>query len=53
MHDWRGMDLGDAGENAMAQFLPRTDADSPQEGARHLAEEGFDQVEPGAVLGGM
>ena len=40
----------DAFQNTLLEFVPRFDADVPQEAARHLGERGLHQIQPRAVL---
>ena len=45
-----GIGLGEVEVDAINQFLLACDADATQHRSRHLAEHGFDHVEPRAVL---
>ena len=49
--DGVGVDLGDAEQDAIAQFFPALHLDVTEEGAGHFGEEGLDEVEPRAVFG--
>ena len=45
--DYRGgVDLGNAEENAVAQFLPAFHADPTQKRPGHFAEKRFHEIEP-------
>ena len=52
MDDGCSVDVVDGGDDAVLEFLLGGDADVAEDGAGELGEEAFDQVEPGAVLGG-
>ena len=45
------IDLREVEEDAVDQFLFARDTDSTEHAARHFAEHGFHDVQPGAVLG--
>ena len=50
MDDWVLVDVVDGGQEAIVEFLLGSDPDMARRGARELAEEAFDQVEPRAVF---
>ena len=49
--DWVAIDVIDAGDDALLEFMLRCHADVTQDGAGELGEEALNEVEPGAVLG--
>src|ERR1019366_728678 len=50
VNDRCGVDLRDSLEYPLAEFRPGLNANVPQEGPRHFAEYGFDDIEPRSML---
>ena len=51
MDDGSGIDFGDALKYPSLEFVERLDSDMSQKTACHFAKQGFDDVEPRAMLG--
>ena len=52
MDDGVSIEVVDGGHDAVLEFRFGCDADMAQDRACELGEEAFDEIEPGAVLGG-
>jgi hypothetical protein len=53
MDDGGGVDFSDTHEDSLLELLKALHTDSFQEGASHFPEQGLNQIQPGAVFGGM
>ena len=53
VNDRIGIDFLHSLQNSHLQFLQGGNPDVPEKGPAHLGKEGFDQVEPRAMLGCM
>ena len=51
MDDRMSVELVDGGDDALLEFLFRSDSDVAQYGAGKFGKEALDEIEPGAVLG--
>ena len=53
MDDRCSVDFSDPQQDSLLELLQALDTDSFQEGSGHFPKQGFNQVQPGTVFGGM